>query len=171
VFCQPPVAAGLPAGGRRRSARCKGTRLAEACRCGGVTLAMESSTLSPSSGASTTIYASPVSTSAPQNAQFMLRDRGNGLSANANSAWPYSDGAAAFPSPTYIKREYDGTGPSPEADGEKLSPSTEPGEPLRKKQKRNKPTLSCFECVERKTKVFHSVSGLLTLYEANASLA
>jgi hypothetical protein len=27
------------------------------------------------------------------------------------------------------------------------------GEPARKKQKRNKPTLSCFECVERKTKV------------------
>lgn len=27
------------------------------------------------------------------------------------------------------------------------------GELLRKKQKRNKPTLSCFECVERKTKV------------------
>jgi hypothetical protein len=25
-------------------------------------------------------------------------------------------------------------------------------EPQRKKQKRNKPTLSCFECVERKTK-------------------
>lgn len=27
------------------------------------------------------------------------------------------------------------------------------GEPHKKKQKRNKPTLSCFECVERKTKV------------------
>lgn len=27
------------------------------------------------------------------------------------------------------------------------------GEPQKKKQKRNKPTLSCFECVERKTKV------------------
>lgn len=26
------------------------------------------------------------------------------------------------------------------------------GQPNRKKQKRNKPTLSCFECVERKTK-------------------
>jgi hypothetical protein len=26
------------------------------------------------------------------------------------------------------------------------------GEPQKKKQKRNKPTLSCFECVERKTK-------------------
>src|ERR1700753_3528226 len=27
------------------------------------------------------------------------------------------------------------------------------GSPMRKKQKRNKPTLSCAECVERKTKV------------------
>ena len=27
------------------------------------------------------------------------------------------------------------------------------GEPRKKKQKRNKPTLSCIECVERKTKV------------------
>lgn len=27
------------------------------------------------------------------------------------------------------------------------------GEPHKKKQKRNKPTLSCYECVERKTKV------------------
>ena len=32
------------------------------------------------------------------------------------------------------------------------SPTTE-GHSQRKKQKRNKPTLSCFECVERKTKV------------------
>jgi hypothetical protein len=29
-------------------------------------------------------------------------------------------------------------------------------EPPKKKQKRNKPTLSCFECVERKTKVSRS---------------
>jgi len=29
--------------------------------------------------------------------------------------------------------------------------------PPTKKQKRNKPTLSCFECVERKTKVSHSL--------------
>lgn len=33
------------------------------------------------------------------------------------------------------------------------SPTTD-GHAHRKKQKRNKPTLSCFECVERKTKVF-----------------
>ena len=29
----------------------------------------------------------------------------------------------------------------------------EAGPPQKKKQKRNKPTLSCIECVERKTKV------------------
>ena len=33
------------------------------------------------------------------------------------------------------------------------SPQSDEDEPTRKKQKRNKPTLSCFECVERKTKV------------------
>ncbi len=33
------------------------------------------------------------------------------------------------------------------------SPQSDDDEPGRKKQKRNKPTLSCFECVERKTKV------------------
>jgi len=37
-----------------------------------------------------------------------------------------------------------------ERDSSTASPSAEPE---RKKQKRNKPTLSCFECVERKTKV------------------
>jgi hypothetical protein len=31
------------------------------------------------------------------------------------------------------------------------------GQPTRKKQKRNKPTLSCLECVERKTKVSECV--------------
>ncbi|KAK3318328.1 hypothetical protein B0H66DRAFT_532840 [Apodospora peruviana] len=35
-------------------------------------------------------------------------------------------------------------------DSSTASPTTEPH---KKKQKRNKPTLSCFECVERKTKV------------------
>lgn len=34
------------------------------------------------------------------------------------------------------------------------------GELLKKKQKRNKPTLSCFECVERKTKVGFSFLSL-----------
>jgi pheromone shutdown protein TraB len=30
--------------------------------------------------------------------------------------------------------------------------------PLKKKQKRNKPTLSCLECVERKTKVSAAIN-------------
>ena len=36
------------------------------------------------------------------------------------------------------------------------SPETGTGTPPKKKQKRNKPTLSCEECVERKTKVSRS---------------
>lgn len=36
-------------------------------------------------------------------------------------------------------------------DGSTESPTAD-GQPQKKKQKRNKPTLSCFECVERKTK-------------------
>ncbi|KAM7216209.1 fungal-specific transcription factor domain containing protein [Rhypophila decipiens] len=37
-------------------------------------------------------------------------------------------------------------------DSSTASPTTAGTEPRRKKQKRNKPTLSCFECVDRKTK-------------------
>jgi hypothetical protein len=37
--------------------------------------------------------------------------------------------------------------------------AAETGAPARKKQKRNKPTLSCEECVERKTKVRFSFSS------------
>lgn len=37
-------------------------------------------------------------------------------------------------------------------DSSTASPTTTSTEPQRKKQKRNKPTLSCYECVERKTK-------------------
>lgn len=46
----------------------------------------------------------------------------------------------------------------PDVSNEESKPEDAAGEPQRKKQKRNKPTLSCFECVERKTKV-----GLLPL--------
>lgn len=49
------------------------------------------------------------------------------------------------PAPYAVKAELD--------DGHSSSSATALGEPERKKQKRNKPTLSCFECVERKTKV------------------
>lgn len=41
----------------------------------------------------------------------------------------------------------------PDVSNEESKPEDAAGEPHRKKQKRNKPTLSCFECVERKTKV------------------
>lgn len=45
--------------------------------------------------------------------------------------------------------------PNDYADGEEDdgSPTIDGEEPAKKKQKRNKPTLSCHECVERKTKV------------------
>lgn len=38
--------------------------------------------------------------------------------------------------------------------------------PQRKRQKRNKPTLSCFECVERKTKVRTPISRALVISQA-----
>lgn len=49
-------------------------------------------------------------------------------------------------------------GPGPLRDGSTVSPS----ETSAKKQKRNKPTLSCFECVERKTKVASPLQLQLT---------
>lgn len=41
--------------------------------------------------------------------------------------------------------------PAPDRDSSTASPTAEP-QRKKQKQKRNKPTLSCFECVERKTK-------------------
>lgn len=41
----------------------------------------------------------------------------------------------------------------PDADDQDASTPVNGDEPPKKKQKRNKPTLSCHECVERKTKV------------------
>ncbi|KAK2613461.1 hypothetical protein N8I77_000374 [Diaporthe amygdali] len=40
----------------------------------------------------------------------------------------------------------------PDVSNEEIKPDDAAEEPQRKRQKRNKPTLSCFECVERKTK-------------------
>ncbi|KAK2067719.1 hypothetical protein P8C59_001432 [Phyllachora maydis] len=62
---------------------------------------------------------------------------------------------SSFGSTTSLKREPGDTAPSrsrhrlSEDGSSTLSPTAEP---QRKKQKRNKPTLSCLECVERKTK-------------------
>lgn len=42
---------------------------------------------------------------------------------------------------------------SHDQDADLTSPQTHASGPPKKKQKRNKPTLSCHECVERKTKV------------------
>lgn len=49
-------------------------------------------------------------------------------------------------------------------DSSTASPTTEPH---KKKQKRNKPTLSCFECVERKTKVCIATSLIVSLMWCN----
>jgi hypothetical protein len=45
------------------------------------------------------------------------------------------------------------TGDYPDAEDPDASTPLDGDEPPKKKQKRNKPTLSCHECVERKTKV------------------
>ena len=54
-----------------------------------------------------------------------------------------------------------GTSPDDDQDSSTASPAATEDQP-RKKQKRNKPTLSCFECVERKTKVRSIELPLLT---------
>ena len=51
---------------------------------------------------------------------------------------------------------------SPKSVHQKQIPSNEEVWRPRKKQKRNKPTLSCEECVERKTKV--GAAAFITLY-------
>ncbi|KAI0132184.1 hypothetical protein BJ170DRAFT_592157 [Xylariales sp. AK1849] len=55
------------------------------------------------------------------------------------------------PAPYGVKAE-----PDDEDDSSSTSSATAHAEPARKKQKRNKPTLSCHECVERKTKNMHT---------------
>lgn len=65
--------------------------------------------------------------------------------------------------------------PNDYVDGdEDESPTVDGEEPAKKKQKRNKPTLSCHECVERKTKVSQQLMPIasfpLLVYIAFASL-
>jgi hypothetical protein len=121
-------------------------------------------TQSPSPG--TTIYASP-------------SGGGGGAWESISSSYPAAPGDTTSSSPKQelelgspaIKRESglrDGSEQAadrssvvtrrsstayPETCNDELRPEDAVGEPQRKKQKRNKPTLSCFECVERKTKV------------------
>lgn len=62
-----------------------------------------------------------------------------------------------------------GLGTSPEGQDSSTASPTATAEQPKKKQKRNKPTLSCFECVERKTKVrrhFSRIPGLLGFPQA-----
>lgn len=69
-----------------------------------------------------------------------------------------SDRPSLSGSPTATESTAHATPPR-KVDEAETSPS---GEPPKKKQKRNKPTLSCEECVERKTKV--RISLIATCY-------
>lgn len=62
----------------------------------------------------------------------------------------------ASPTPMTVKSEWGDSGQSNDATPDDGS--------VRKKQKRNKPTLSCHECVERKTKVSHLDPSSCTLH-------
>ncbi|KAH6631627.1 hypothetical protein F5144DRAFT_592598 [Chaetomium tenue] len=133
----------------------------------------------PSSGIASTIYVSPEAAS--QHHQFrqphtlVHSDSGGGapLRRGPKRAARGEVGVADESSPaiwvsasnTPVNADRTGTnghGPSPglgvspddDRDSSSASPSaTATTDQPRKKQKRNKPTLSCFECVERKTKV------------------
>lgn len=75
----------------------------------------------------------------------------------------------AVQSPRHIKSESRGGYEHSQPEDDEDSPIHDGDEPSKKKQKRNKPTLSCHECVERKTKVrkvgswLFSVCGIDTL--------
>lgn len=104
--------------------------------------------LTPNSGASSTIYASPT----PSHHRL---PRGNGFSTAVATGIKreYHNDGDVFGDQQF-QQPLDGvyTQQSPTGSGVGDSSTTSPVEPQKKKQKRNKPTLSCFECVERKTK-------------------
>lgn len=94
----------------------------------------------PSSGAGTA-YASP-SPSLPQRAGFSDVSGSNSIPATSAACGLPVVGGPGFPAPAEDAR----------LDTVSSDSSVALGEPERKKQKRNKPTLSCSQCVERKTK-------------------
>ena len=131
-------------------------------------------TPTPSSGAASTIYVSSAAGAPTQHHQLrhahpaLQSDAGGAtlrrgpkraargeLGAPEESPGLWGSGSAAKPAGP----DRNGHGPSPglgaspdDRDSSTASPTASAGH-SRKKQKRNKPTLSCFECVERKTKV------------------
>ncbi|KAK4238076.1 transcription factor yanR [Achaetomium macrosporum] len=93
----------------------------------------------PSSAASSSITVSPAAASSQYN--LLWRQLWGSATAKSAGAGSNTDGPASSD-----------LGGSP---GDRYSSTASPtatGKPAKKKQKRNKPTLSCFECVERKTK-------------------
>ncbi|CAI0646681.1 unnamed protein product [Colletotrichum noveboracense] len=101
-----------------------------------------------------TIYASPASehgrlppppTTSATTPNGALHPGGTPLSSSTAAAHPSSQ---SYPYNGIVKTEDSVDGNSASPDGQ-LNASDEPP---KKKQKRNKPTLSCHECVERKTK-------------------
>lgn len=163
-----------------------------------------STTPTPNSAAASTIYVSPaaVAAAAPSNHHQLRHPHGLLLQSDAAGAalrrgpkraargemgapeespvlWgsgspakPDGAGRSGHPSSP-------GLGTSPDDDDDRDSSTASPAatsDQPRKKQKRNKPTLSCFECVERKTKVrfiqlelftfFNSRRGPLDLHRA-----
>jgi hypothetical protein len=134
----------------------------------------------PSSAATSTIYVSPAA-GAPlhhhqlrqshQLPQLSVGDpplrrgpkraaRGEvGVAEESSALW--SQGAAAKPDGAGRNGPSPGLGASPDNRDSSTASPTGTAEQPRKKQKRNKPTLSCFECVERKTKVCMPFSDCL----------
>lgn len=79
-----------------------------------------------------------------------------GVNGDYSSNGHHHNGPLAGLGGTTSRWSVSGPSESVEGDSSTASPTstiTGGGGPQRKKQKRNKPTLSCFECVERKTKV------------------
>lgn len=112
-----------------------------------------------------TAYASPV----PENGRLpsLTHPQNGGAAAAALSPTTSAASGPSYSTPvarqqTATPKSYgngNGNGthhqhPDESVDGNSASPDDGGDKgPARKKQKRNKPTLSCFECVERKTKV------------------
>ncbi len=98
--------------------------------------------LTPSSGG--TIYASP----APSYHQHRRRRRSTVKHEHNDDDDDDDDDGDADADDSIVANGTAGYGAARDPAGVSMSI-----DPLKRKQKRNKPTLSCFECVERKTKV------------------
>lgn len=133
-------------------------------------------TPAPSSGAASTIYVSPAVSAASHHHQLrhphphpLLQSdpagatlrrgpkraaRGEiGVAEESPVLWGPGSAAKTLGADRNGHGPSPGLGTSPDDDRDSTASPTASAGHSRKKQKRNKPTLSCFECVERKTKV------------------